>query len=309
MHRALLLACLCATPLFAEPRTETSRRPLLRSVRSASTAPAAASSTSTTNAPMASTLESASEFGDQVIVTREATWEPWQVELSADGFFTDNVALAPRREQDAFLRNGVNVSYSNRIAGDWSMDVSLGQDFVRYDRFTDLDFDFTHASTALAYRAPWLDGATMVLRYSYAYLSDPGFGDQILSSHMLSFGVQKSWKLAAKHRLIAGLSTEPNLAAEPTIALRHEHAIFTGWTWKHTPDFHTQLVGRIGYHVSPNTGRTDWNYATVLSASYAITAKARIAASASMAWNESNRAAFSYQNLISGLYVGLNFNF
>jgi hypothetical protein len=225
------------------------------------------------------------------------------------GYFTDNVALAPNRVQDFFMKYDVSVGYMNRISGPWSMDVSLTQSFLRYDKFDALDFDLTRADAGIAYQAEWLGDASFFLRYTFYRLSEAGFGDEILRNHSLSVGVQKIWKVSQGQQLFFGIASEPSLAAEPAIAQRHEHSAFGGWSVRLTERLNAQLSGRIGYHVSAATDRRDWNYVALASATYSFTDWARVSASSSIAWNESNKDIFTYRNVVAGVFVGMTLTF
>ena len=259
-------------------------------------------------APLSSS-EANSEFGDQVIITRQATWDPWKFDMDVYGFYTDNVALAPRRVDDFFMEYGVGASYSNRIRGGWTFESSLRQDFIRYDQYDSLDFDLTKFRTGVSYKAPWLWDATLLLRYQFEHLSEPGFGSQLLDSHSLTLGFIKSWKLGSGQRVFFGMLSEPNLAADPDIALRHEHAAFAGWSVRLTDHLTARLIGRAGYHTSPNTDRDDWHYVAAASATYALTDWASIGASTSLTWNRSSKDAYDYRNVLSGAYLGLELKF
>ncbi|MCX6856300.1 MAG: hypothetical protein NTV80_15505 [Verrucomicrobia bacterium] len=258
--------------------------------------------------PIAST-EANNEFGDQVLIVRQAAWEPWRFEISTNGFYTDNAALAPTRVSDFFMQSGAGLSYNNRIQGPWSFEASLRQDFIRYERYNSLDFDLTKFRTGLGYKADWLGGASFLLRYQFDHLSEPGFGSRLLDSHSVSLSLIKSWKVAKGQRLFMGLSTEPNLAATPDLALRHQHAAFAGWSMRLTQNLSARVTGRAGYNVSPNLDRNDWHYVAAVGASYALSEWASIGLTTSITYNRSNQDAYNYRNVLSGAYLGLELNY
>lgn len=310
MPRSLCFALLitAALPLVAqEVRTEIARQPMppqLRSLR-----PGEEPQRIATPIEAPSSADAASEFGEQVVLIRQAQWEPWHADAGVAGFFTDNVALAPNRVQDFFMKYDVAVGYVNRISGPWSMDVTLSQSFFRYDKFDALDFDLTRAGAGIAYQADWLGDASFFLRYNFYELTKAGFGAQIARIHTLSAGVQKIWKVSQGQQLFLGLASEPSLDATPAVAQRHEHSIFGGWSLRLTDKLTAQLSARVGYHVSAVTDREDWNYVGLASASYALTDWARLGVSGSVSWNESNKSIYTYRNVVAGVFVGLNLTF
>ncbi len=259
-------------------------------------------------APIAN-AEANNEFGDQVLIVRQAAWNPWRFEIDTHGFFTDNAALAPTRVDDFFMQSGLGVSYSNGIQGPWSFEASLRQDFIRYDQYNSLDFDLTKFRTGLSYKADWLGGAIFLLRYQFDHLSEPGFGSRLLDSHSMALSLVKSWKIAGGQRLFMGLSSEPNLAANPDLALRHQHAAFAGWSLRLTQNLSARVTGRAGYNTSPNLGRNDWHYVVAAGASYALSDWASIGISSSITYNRSNQEAYNYRNVLSGAFVGFELNY
>jgi hypothetical protein len=301
---ASLTAIQAATPSLAPTRAEIARD----SIRFAATLGDPANTLEKKLTPITSP-EANAEFGEQIVIVRQATWDPWKFTFDANGFFTDNVALAPRRVEDFFLETGVGASYINRIKGPWTLESSLRQDFIRYDRFDSLDFDITKFRTGIYYKASWLANTTFQLRYKFDYLTEAGFGSQLLTTQSIALTLLNSWKLRRGQRVFLALNTEPGLLADPELALRHEHSVVGGWSARLTDSLTAQLTGRIGYHTSPNTGRNDWHYVTAIGASYALTDWASIGATTSLTWNRSNKNNFDYRNLLAGAYIGLQLKY
>lgn len=253
--------------------------------------------------------EAEAEFGSLVVLQRQAVFDPWHVRLKMQGFHTDNVALAPREVEDYFMRYGAELSYSNRLAGSWNFEAALEQDFIRYDRFTSLDYDMTSAMTGVSTKLSWLAGATFALRYYFEYLTESGFGEEITTGHSLYAGLFKSWSLGGGHRLQLGLTSQPELHTDPDFARRHEHAAFATWSFKLTDKLTARLTGRAAYRQRPEADREDWNYVARASASYALNDWANVSASTSLTWNHSSENRFDYRNQRTGVFVGFDFKF
>jgi hypothetical protein len=268
-----------------------------------------ASPSSTAPGTVLPSPDAAGEFGEQVIIRKNAAFNPWRVDLDLQGFHTDNVALAPTKVEDYFLRAGLAVRYLNRINADWNLEFGLGQDFLRYDHFSSLNFDKTNASAGLSTRLSWLGGATALLRYDFDYLTEEGFGSQIMTSHAILTGFIKSWQLTEDQRLFVGLLSEPDLAVDPEISVRHEHGLNVGYTLKLTERITTRLTGRGAYQVSPNSGRSEWRYQARVSLLYQITDSVNVGASTGCIWNLSNKDRFDYNNQLTGAYLNLEYRF
>jgi hypothetical protein len=219
----LVAACTSAGWLQAQDvRVELGNQPLLNNP-----VLVGAPSVATASLPPLATAEANSEFGQQVLISREATWHPWYVQVEAQGYYTDNAALAPREVEDFFLQYGVTASYRNRIHGRWNFEATLQQEFIRYDRFDSLDFDIAKLRTGVSAKVGWPADATFLLRYKLNYLMEAGFGSEIMTSHSIAAGL-KSWRLQGGQRFYLGATSEPDVSATPDIALRHEHALVAG---------------------------------------------------------------------------------
>lgn len=305
---ALVSFLLATLPAFAQQaRIDVARQPLPPQLRDRTPD----TETQRTASPIAdpSSPDAASEFGEQVVLVRQAQWEPWRADAGVSGFFTDNVALAPNRVHDYFMKYDLSVGYSNRISGPWSMDIALAQSWVRYDQFDSLDFDLVRGDAGIAYQADWLGDASFFLRYSFYRLAEAGFGSEIMHNNSLSVGLQKVWKVSQGQQVFFGVASEPSLETVPAIAQRHEHSLFGGWSVRLTDKLITQVSGRIGYHVSSATDREDWNYVALASVNYAVTDWAHVGVSSSLSWNESNKGIYTYRNVIAGVFVGVNLTF
>ena len=86
-------------------------------------------------------LAADAEFGEQQLLRRRASWEPWSVSLDAQYYLTDNVALAPAGAlEDWYLRSGLSVRYSNRLVGDWVFEALATDHLYLYDAYSALNF-------------------------------------------------------------------------------------------------------------------------------------------------------------------------
>ncbi len=301
------MACAAVSPSFVQAQTE-ARSEIAREAAAASgvvkepgLTPVARSASSTGGA--------SSEFGEVVVIEKQAAFEPWRVEVDLQGYHTDNVALAPRRVEDWFFRAGLDVSYLNRLAGGWNAEFFFGQDSIRYDRFDSLDFEMTRAGLGLSSKLAWLGDTTLLVRYQFEYLAEPGWSGRILNSHSITAGLIKSWKMADGQRLYLGLVTEPDLTADPDLAVRHENGVHAGWSVKVMDKLTLRLAGRASFYSSPNAEREDWNYMAKVSATYEINDWASVGATTSMMWNRSSKSRFDYRNQLAGAFLGFEIKF
>ena len=230
--------------------------------------------------------------------------------MDAEYFFTDNVALASARKlQDFYLRTGAEARYSNRISGDWFANASLDAHTILHERYDALDFMLVKAEVGAMYRVPWLADTFLSVGYVGYWISEADLTTEAFVNHAISVGAQKVWKPARAMQIVAGISGEYSLEAEPATPQRHEYAAYLGYRLKLTDALSLSASYRLGYYDYPVIDRQDWNHVIVLGASYDIASWVRLSLSASSTWNRSSVAFFNYDNLVSGVSLTLHMEF
>lgn len=250
------------------------------------------------------------EYGEQRVLLRRATWAPWTIEVDAQVFWTDNVALASRNiESDTYLRAGFRAGYSNRVFG--NLFVSLGWDYhtVRHSQFPELDFDLGRADASAMLMLPKLKDAFLIARYSFLRLMEAGVGSELYDDHVLSLGLQKIWKISRGQQVFAGIYGDWSTLPDPWPAGRHEFSGSVGWKLRLTDALTVQTSYRLAFHDYRTGQREDWNNVILIGATYALTDWLNLGALGSYSINRSSASVFDYQNLILGAGVAAHWEF
>jgi hypothetical protein len=250
-----------------------------------------------------------SEFGQMVVIQERASFDPWRARLSVQGFHTDNAALAPVQVKDYFMHYRAELAYVNRLNSTWNFEAQLSQDFLRYDRFSSLDFDITGARAGLATKLAWLGDATFSLSYDLHHLTEAGFGDRITTSHAMTATLFQSWNLGHGQKLLAGILSQPEFHTEPAFAQRHDHGVYAVWSAQLAEKLTARLLGRASYRVRPHADRDDWNFVTRASLSYELAQSLIVTASSGVTWNLSSKDRFDYRNHLTGAFLSFDYRF
>jgi TonB dependent receptor len=267
------------------------------------TAPAAAS----IGAPK---LAGDAEHGRATVIARRAEFEPWSLSADAEYYFTNNVALASAGElHDTYLRSGAQARYANRIGGDWFVDANLDAHTLLHEEYEMLDFLLLKADASIMHRLSWLADSNLSLGYSGYWISQGDLVTEAFRNHAATLGLQKVWRPVRAMQIIAGLSAEYSVQAEPAPPQRHEYSAYLGYQWRLTDRFSIGTTYRAAYYDYPTYQRQDWNHVVSLGASYSLTDWARLSINASSAWNRSNHDFFNYENLASGISLNLHLQF
>ncbi len=261
-------------------------------------------------APAAPKMVGDDEYGEQRILLRRASWAPWSIELDAQVLWTDNAALANRNQlSDTYLRTGLRVGYSNRVAG--NLFVNAGWDYhtVRHNEATGLDFDLGRGDLGMMYLLPQLKDAFLVARYSYFRLTEVEAGSVLYEDHVASLGLQKLWKISRGQQIFAGVYGDWSTAPQPWEAGRHEYSLAAGWKLRLTDALTVQTSYRGAYYHYRTGQRTDWNHVLMVGATYALTDWLSLGLTGSYSVNRSSAPVFEYQNLILGAGISAHWEF
>ncbi len=244
------------------------------------------------------------EFGEQVIMSRKANWEPWSFSADAQYSFTDNAALAAKDGRaDSYLRTGLEAHYTNRLSGNWFVNAGLDGHAYYYDRYDALDFLLVKAEAGLMYQLPWLANTVASAGYAGYWLSESNFSTEAFHNHAAAVGLQKTWKIARGMQVVAGVNAEYSFAAEPAGPRRDECSSYLAYRLRLTEELSVSASYRVSWYDYPTFNRQDWNQVGLLEASYHLTERAKVALSVSAAMNRSNLAFFNYNNLVGGAGV------
>jgi len=250
------------------------------------------------------------EYGEQVILARRAEWEPWSITLGSECFFTDNVALASAQPlDDWYLRSGLTVQYTNRIAGDWFLTGAADSQYYLHDRYPELDFNFLRTDMGFMVSLPWLADTFLTAQHVWYRVSEQDLKSPAFENHGISLNAQKLWKISRGQQLFAGGGADYSVYADPDPAQRHEYSGFLGYRLRLTEKVTLNASYRLGWYDYPQLDRGDWNHVALIGAGYDITSWARLSASFSTTWNRSSISYFDYDNLLSGISVVLHLEF
>ncbi len=250
------------------------------------------------------------DLGQQWILKKNEKLTPFTVFANLSGNATNNVALQrDHGESDTFLLGEVGALWARPIAQNLVADIGARQQFFRYDKFTEFDFDSLNLGAGLSYGLPQLGGIVLTGRYNYTRLTDAREEDEFFTEHTLSIGVQKTFVLSRAQSIFAGYNSEFSLAAEPITQRYHIHSLSLGYNVDLTRALSGQAVYRASLLDYRNIERQDWNQLIALGLTYRVTSWFNVSLLGSYVFNNSNRTEFNYSvgNLSANLGVAVRF--
>lgn len=250
------------------------------------------------------------DLGEQAILKRAESYEPFTVSVAAPISYTSNVALARTNEQDDVLFTpSFAITYAPRLTSTLFANFTVGQQLFYYDEFSELDFGSFDARAGLVYLMPKL--RNLLVRADYAYnrlTSDDGF-DEFFSNHAIALGAELPFRIGRAQQVSAGADLSFNLAADPDEPGRNDYSAFVGYSVNLTRAMTLSAVGRLAVRDYSEGDRTDVSGIFALSASYRFTKSFSVNAISTLATSESNQDVFDYDVGNIGGALGLGFRF
>lgn len=269
------------------------------------------------------------DIGVQAILHRKDKFKSFTVFGNASGYYTDNVFLTKDQQfYDRYMAGEVGASYTPKFTDRFFGEVTLKQQFFRYDNYSVLDFDGQVGTVGLTYIVPELEDTAVFLRYTYTRLTRSNNdsvasngdleedGTEFYKNHGVTFGAQKSWELSKAHYVFLGSTVDLGYTDwdDPAVASpqRNDYALFTGYRANITRNFEAQLFYRLAmedYTKVPQEDRVDLKNLVSVSFVYNWTDWLNLTVNSSFVFNDSNWNANSYEAATYGSTLGLNYRF
>lgn len=244
------------------------------------------------------------DLGEQRLLKSQEKERPFILVGDIAGYATNNVALTENgTHKDQFIVGQIAASYQPKIAENLLAEITFRQAFIRYHRFTELNFDSQDMGAGLTYLAPSLWNIAFYGRYNYNRLLDAREENEIFTNHALTIGLQKAFVLSRAHYFYAGYASQFSIG-HPRDAERHEHGAFAGYHVNLTRALQADFFYRIALFDYAQDGRADLNQTVTSSIQYYFTKWLYAYASASFAFNDSSRELLDYK--VFSPAVGVN---
>ncbi|MEP6686316.1 MAG: hypothetical protein ABJB22_06015 [Verrucomicrobiota bacterium] len=234
------------------------------------------------------------DLGEQQILKRAEEYKPFMISFSAPFFYTTNVALVRSGEEDDVLfAPGISFTYQPRITKTFYGEISLGQQFFYYDRFTELNFTSFDAAAGVVYYLPQFHNLSLRARYDFNRLTDDDF-DEFFSNHSFILSADLPFRIGRAQQVAVGVSTEFSFASDPDAPRRNDYSFYVGYSVNLSRSFSIDAAAKLAIRDYDVGDRTDVSEILALSAHYRIRDWLTLSFLSSFAWNQSDLNVFDY---------------
>ena len=250
------------------------------------------------------------DLGEQAILKRADSYQPWTVLVAAPISFTSNVALSrTTKKAMSFSRPTVAVIWAPHITRTLYGSFSVGQQYFYYNRFSEFNFGSFDARAGLTYTVPQLHNLFLRADYDFNRLtSDSGF-DEFFSNHSLGFGAELPFQIGRAQQVSLGADANFSVHAEPELPQRNDYNFYIGYSANLTRSLTFNAVARLAVHDYHENDRTDLSGILGLGVTYRFTKWLSVNAIGSFATNDSSQNVFDYDVADFGGTFALNFRF
>ncbi|MDB6139956.1 MAG: hypothetical protein JWO94_3028, partial [Verrucomicrobiaceae bacterium] len=248
------------------------------------------------------------DIGQQLILKQVPKNDPFH--FSADGyvFYTNNAANTSAGERrDTFFGWRAAAAFQPKITNRLFADVSVSEDWFRYNDLNELDFESFDASASLLYAMPELADSLLFAGYRYNRITNDF--DSLLNDHSVRAGIQKTVLIDRRNSIGLGLMGSWDLQSDVPAIKRDEYSADVGWRFKLFPNLQFSLGYRSTYFDYAEAGRGDNLHNLAFGVSYVPWKNCEVYLSATYSFNHSNFAVYDYNAANLGGGLGVRFKF
>lgn len=255
-----------------------------------------------------------SDLGIQEVLVERGETEPILFSFTTSILRTDNAPSGnPLFDEGTSWVSASRMSLTWRphIVQGWFADVGIGQDFIRYDRSSALDYENLGFRAGIFKNIPDLDDTVVFARYEYQRMTFGSLGDSVYHAQRIRAGLQKTLWAIPRHQLTGSLSGAYEWVARPEFLERNEISADLAYRYSITDTLYTVASARISRYNYDQFGRDDWTFGSALELVWQF--NPNFWASASLSYDKNDSDSFGdfneYEAWTSGLGVSLQWMF
>jgi len=250
------------------------------------------------------------DLGEQAILKRVETYQPFILETGVPIYYTSNVALVDRgRVSDVIIAPVVGLTYAPQFSKTLYGEFGVRQQFFYYQDFTSFNFASLDVFAGGAYYIPELNNLALRANLDYNRLTGTDNFDDFFSNVALNVNAEIPFRIGRAQQVSVGANASVSLYADPDPPRRHDLSLYTGYTVNVSRNFSLSASGSLIVRPYTEGGRTDVSEVLALGANYRIRDWLTMSAFTSFVANQSNRSAFDYEVFNIGGGVSFTWRF
>jgi hypothetical protein len=259
----------------------------------------------------AATSPNDSDLGEQAILKRVESYEPFTLETGVPIYYTSNVALVDSGKVGAAITAPVvGLTYAPRFQRSLFGQFTLRQQFFYYSNgLSSFNFASFDAIAGLAYFIPQLHNLALHANVDFNRLTGTDDFDGFFSNLGLVLNAEVPIPIGRAQQISLGAYANISLYADPQPPRRNDFGLYAGYTVSLSRNFFLNAATTFVVRPYNSGGRTDVSEILSLSGNYRIRDWLTVSAISTFVANQSNQSVFDYNvfNIGGGVTLGWKF--
>lgn len=251
------------------------------------------------------------DLGEQEILKRVDTYQPFTISGAVPVYWTSNVALVRSGEiSDVIEAPVAGIYYEPKITRTLYGLVDVREQLFYYDDNDSFNFGAFDVDVGLTYFLPQVNNLILRMAYNYDRLTTKDSFEAFYENHALIFSAELPIRVGRAQQVTFGTAANVSMTAEPEAPRRNDYEAYVGYSANLTRSLNINAVGRFVvrdyYH---QNSRVDVSEIFALTANYRITKCLSASAISTLAASQSNHNVFDYEvaNLGGALSLSIKF--
>ncbi len=236
------------------------------------------------------------DLGEQQILKRTETYQPFTASFSTPIFYTSNVALTNSGEvSDVIIAPLASAFYDPRIAQNLYAHLGAQEQVFYYGKYTSFDFASLDCQAGLTYFLPQFHNLMLRAWYDFNRLTNGDrLGDEFFSNHQILLDAELPFRFGRAQQVTVGADTYLSVAADHQSPRRNDYESYIGYSVDLARAFSIGAVGRFVVRDYHQNGRNEISEIISATATYRVTDWCWVSAISSFAHSDSNQDQFDY---------------
>lgn len=251
------------------------------------------------------------DLGEQQVLKRTESYQPWTFSLTTPIFYTSNVALTNSGlMHDVVTAPAAGIFFQPRLANNLYGLLDVRQQLFYYGHYHDFDFGSMDVEAGLSYVVPQWHNLMLHGEYDFNRLTDSDrVLDEFFTNHSIILSAEMPFRIDRAQQLSLGADTNLSVAADHQSPRRNDYEAYAAYSIFLTHSFSLSGVGRVVVRDYHQNDRTDVSEVISATANLQLTKWWAVSAMSSFAHNDSNHSVYDYNVVDAGATMSLTAKF
>lgn len=250
------------------------------------------------------------DIGIQRLLKESKRETPFWFAADMNLFATSNAFYTPRNEDgDQFASVRVALGARPKLVGNWYLDASISQEFIRYNEFGELDYEVFDGGLGVVRLMPELWNMVAAVGYTYERVTLGDISDDFYQRHSAELTLQKQFALTQFQRVVLAGTGTFDLDVDIDALTRNDYSMQLVYEYHFVGDWHARGFYNLLYRDYREIDRDDLTHILGAAVSWRPRQWLQAEIVATYSNNDSNIDALDYESGVIGIGATLSATF